>query len=129
MAGLDAEVVEPVHRSLANCNAGKVHVYGVHNIVTDEVEDVHVVRLRIYANKDLEMTACLPEVFQHAFTQSEFEMAGIINISEVEDGQGFDVTVDWVGFDEGESSREPLATDYMGRRPVVCQVGAAEVEG
>ena len=28
------------------------------------------------------MTAALEEVFQHAFTQGEFEMAGIVDISE-----------------------------------------------
>ena len=37
--------------------ADKVHVYGVQNIVTSEVKGVHVVRLRFYADEDLEMTA------------------------------------------------------------------------
>ena len=73
-----------------------MHVYGVQNIVTGEVEDVHVVRLWFYANKDLEMTAALKEVFQHDFTQDEFEMFGIVDFSKAEDGQGFDVKVDWV---------------------------------
>ena len=41
-------------------------------------------------------------------------MAGIVDISEAEDGQGFDVRVDWVGFDEGESSRKSLATIWDG---------------
>ena len=50
-----------------------------------------MVRSRFYADKDLEMTATLKEVSRHAFTQSEFEMAGIVDISEAEDGQGFDV--------------------------------------
>ena len=50
------------------------------------------------------MTAALKKVVQHAFTQGEFEMAGIVNISEAEYRQGFDVKVDWVGFDEGGSS-------------------------
>ena len=94
--------------------ADKAHVYGVQNIVTGEVKEVHVVRLRFYADKDLEMTATLKEVLQHAFIQGEFEMAGIVNISEAEDGQGFDVKVDWVGFDEGESSWEPLANIWDG---------------
>ena len=47
----------------------KVHVNGVQNIVTGEVEDVNVVCLWFYADKGLEMTAALKEVFQHAFTQ------------------------------------------------------------
>ena len=40
-----------------------MHVYGVQNIITGEVRDMHVVRLRFYADKDLEMTAALKEVF------------------------------------------------------------------
>ena len=53
-------------------------------------------------------------MFQSAFTQSEFEMAGIVDISEIEEGQSSDVKVDWVGFDEGESSWEPLAIIWDG---------------
>ena len=78
-------------------------MYGVQNIVTGEIKYFYLVRLRCYANKDLEMTAALKEVFQHAFTQGEFEMVGIVNVSEAEEGQGFLVKVDWVGFDEEES--------------------------
>ena len=89
--------------------ADKVHVYGVQNTITGDVKDGHVVRLRFCADIDLEMTAALKEVFQHAFTQGELEMAGIVDISEAEERQGFDVKVDWVGSDEGESSCEPLA--------------------
>ena len=96
-----------------------MHVYGVQNIVTDEVKDVHVVRLRFYSNKDLEMTAALRQVFQHAFTQGESEMARIVDISEDEDGQGFDVKVSWVEFDDGESSWEPLATIWDDASPFV----------
>ena len=43
--------------------ADKVHLYGVQNIVTDEENDMHVVRLRFYAEKELEMTAALKEMF------------------------------------------------------------------
>ena len=84
-------------------------MYGIQNIVTGEVKDVHVVRFRFYVEKVLEMTAALKEAFRHAFTQDEFEMVGIIDILEAKDGQDFDVKVDWVGFDEGESSWKPLA--------------------
>ena len=81
-----------------------MNVYGVQNIVSGEVKDKHVVRLRFYADKDLEMTAALKEVFQHAFIQGEFEMARIVDISEAEDGQGFDAKVNLFRFDEEESS-------------------------
>ena len=67
--------------------ADKVLMYGVQIIVAGEVKDVHVVCLRLYADKDLEMTVALKEVFQRAFTQGEFEIAGIVDIWEVEDRQ------------------------------------------
>ena len=86
----------------------KMHVYSIQDIVTDAVKDVHVVRLHFYVSKDLETTAASKGVFQHAFTESEFEMAGIVDVSDAK-GQGFDVKMDWVGFNEGESSWKPLA--------------------
>ena len=41
-------------------------------------------------------------------------MAGMVDISEAEEGQGFDVKVDWDEFDEGESSWHPLAIIWDG---------------
>ena len=61
--------------------ADKVHVYNGQNTVMSKLKDVHVVHLRFYIDKDLEITAALKKVFQHAFTQGEFEMAGIVDIS------------------------------------------------
>ena len=61
-----------------------------------------------YADKELEVTAVVKEVFQHAFAQGEFEMEAIVGISEAEEGDGFDVHVEWVGFGKDESSWEPL---------------------
>lgn len=89
--------------------ADKVHVYGVQNIVLGEVRDVHVARLRFDADGSLEVTADFIEIFQHTPTQGNFGMAGIIVIAEVEERVGFDIRVDWVGF-EKESSWEPLKT-------------------
>ena len=37
-----------------------------------------------------------------------------VDISETGDGQNFDVKAYWVGFDEGESLWEPLATIWDG---------------
>ena len=36
-----------------------------------------------------------------SFTNGKFELVGIVSILDSEDGQGFDVKVDWVGLDEG----------------------------
>ena len=60
-----------------------MHVYGVQN------NGVHMVRLRFYTDKHQERRAVLKEVFQYAFTQGEFEMAGTVHISEAEYGQSF----------------------------------------
>ena len=73
-----------------------------------------MIRLQFYVDKDLEMTAILKEVFQHTFAQSEFDISGIVEIPEAEDGQGFDIKADWVGFDEIDSSWEPLAIIWDG---------------
>ena len=67
-------------RPWRNVTVDKVHVSGVQNIDMVEVKDVHVVRHRFYADKNLEMTAALKEVFQHTFTQSELEIAWIVDI-------------------------------------------------
>ena len=94
--------------------AEKKHVYGIQNIVNGEVRDAHVARLRYYADKELEVTAAVKEVFQHAFAQGKFEMEAIVGISEAQDGDGFDVQVEWVGFGKDESSWEPLETILKG---------------
>jgi len=43
------------------------HLYGVQNIVSGDIRDVHVARLRYYADRELGMTAQLKDVFQHSF--------------------------------------------------------------
>ena len=48
-------------------------------------------------------------MFQHAFTQGEFEMAAIVDMSPAEDGPGFDVEVEWVGFGQEENTWEALS--------------------
>ncbi|CAB1117174.1 unnamed protein product [Ectocarpus sp. CCAP 1310/34] len=58
--------------------AVRPHVCGVQNIVWGEDRDVHVARLRFYADASLEITAGSKDVFKHAFTQEEFEMAAIV---------------------------------------------------
>ena len=76
------------------------HVYGVQNIVSGEVRDVHVARMRFYADAALAIIAELKEVLQHAFTQGEFEMAVIVEMANAENRSGFEVEVEWVGFDK-----------------------------
>ena len=47
--------------------AQRPHVYGVQSIVSREIRDVHVARMRFYADAALAITADLKEAFQHAF--------------------------------------------------------------
>ena len=79
------------------------------NIVSGDVRDVHVARLRFYADRALAVTAELKDVFQHAFTQGEFEMAAIVDMSEAEGGPGYEVEVEWVGFEKSENTWEALS--------------------
>ena len=89
--------------------AQRSHVYGVQNIVSRKVRDVHVARMRFYSDAALEITAELKEVFQHAFTQGECEVAAIVDLVIVEEGSGFEVEVELAGFDTEENTWEDLA--------------------
>ena len=80
--------------------AQRPHVYGVQNIVSGEVRDVHVVRMRFYADAAIAITAELKEVFQHAFTQGEVEISTIVDTANAENGSGFEAEIEWVGFDK-----------------------------
>ena len=91
--------------------APRPHVYGVQNIVSGEVRDVHVARMRFYADAVLDITAEFKEDFPPAFTQGELEMAAIVGFATVVEGSGFEVEVERVGFDTEENTREDLAKD------------------
>ena len=96
--------------------AEKKRVYSVQNVISGEVRDVHVARLCFYSDSALEITSNLKEVFQHTFTQGEFEMEALLNIGESlrigesHNGSGYLVRVSWSGFEEDEDTREPLKT-------------------
>jgi len=91
-------------------SAENQHVFSVQNIISGEVRDVHVARLRFYSDKELEVTTELKDVFQHTFTQGEFRMEALLNIGESPDGSGYIVRVRWSGFEEDEDTWEPLRT-------------------
>ena len=85
------------------------HVYGVQNIVSGEVS-----RLPCCSNAFLRRCRsrdhCRAEgFFQHAFTQGEFEMGAIVDTANSENGSGFEVELEWVGFNKEENTREDLA--------------------
>ena len=84
------------------------HVFEIQNIVSGRVQTAHVARLRFYADSQLNVTADVKDVFQHAFNQGQFQMAGIARMAEAED-RTLIVLVEWVGFDVEESTWEPFA--------------------
>ena len=49
-----------------------------------------------YADSQLNVTADVKDVFQHAFNQGQFQMAGSVRVAEAED-RSLIVLVDWVG--------------------------------
>ena len=55
----------------------------------------------------LNITADVKNVFQHAFNQGQFQMAGVVRVAEADD-RSLIVLVDWVGFEVDERTWEPF---------------------
>ena len=53
----------------------------------------------------------MKDLFQHAFNQGQFQMAGIVRVAEAED-RSLIVLVDWVGFEVEERTWEPLKSIF-----------------
>ena len=49
----------------------------------------------------------MSNVFQHAFNQGQFQMAGVVRVAEADD-RSLIVLVDWVGFEVDERTCEPF---------------------
>ena len=75
------------------------------NIVSGRVQTAHVTRLRFHTDSQLNVTADVKDVFQHAFNQGQFQMAGIVRVAEAED-RSLIVLVDWVGLEVEERTWE-----------------------
>ena len=84
-------------RASSGCDA---QTDGDVNIVSGSVHTAHVARLRFYADSQLNVTADVKNVFQHAFNQGQFEMAGVVPVAEAD--RSLIVLVDWVGFEVDE---------------------------
>ena len=72
------------------------HLFEIQNIVSGRVHTVHAARLRFYADSQLNITADVKNVFQHAFNQGQFRMAGVVRVAEADD-RSLIVLVDWAG--------------------------------
>ena len=77
------------------------HLFEIQKIVSDRVHTAHVARLRFYADSRLNVTADVNNVFQHAFNQGQFQIAGVVGVAEADD-RSMIVLVDWVGFEVDE---------------------------
>ncbi|CAM9419279.1 unnamed protein product, partial [Scytosiphon promiscuus] len=81
------------------------HVFEIQNVVSGRVHTAHVAGLRFYADSQLNVTADVKNVFQHAFNQEQFQMAGVVRVAEADD-RSLIVLVDWVGFEVDERTWE-----------------------
>ena len=105
------------HRKLMSTWAGprrvanddKEHVYAVQHLVTAELRDVHVARMRFYADDKLEITGDLLKVFQQLENQGEYHIRSISVIKRAANGDEFVVKVAWEGLEEAESTWEPVS--------------------
>ena len=79
---------------------GPPHAYNVKDVVTGKIKEVHVVRMRAYADSSLAVGAEVQGLFEITKTQGEYEIH-VLNI----DGDPFKagdykVQVTWVGLDD-----------------------------
>ena len=88
------------------------HVYGVEDIITGRSREVHIARMRPYADASLNVTAELKEVFNNLKSQGELDMERIEGADLEADSEEDVVKVKWVGLDEEETTWEPVSTIY-----------------
>ena len=90
-------------------NDDKKHVDAVQHLVTAELRDVHVARMRVYADDKLEITGKLLKVFQQLENQGEYHIRSISAIKRVASGDEFVVKVAREGLEEVKSTWEPVS--------------------
>ena len=84
-------------------NDDKEHVYAVQHSVTAELHDVHVAKMRFYADDKLEITGELT-VIQQLENQSEYHIRIISGIKRAVSDDELIVKVAWEGLEEAEST-------------------------
>ena len=83
----------------------KEHIRTVGNIITGETREVHVTRMRFYADSDLKITKAVKDVFQ----QGEYHIGGITEVKKANRGDEYVVLVQWEGLDDAEETWEPVS--------------------
>ena len=94
-------------------SGGSEHFRVVEDIVTGETKEVHVVRMRPYADSSLVVGAEAREVFEMTKNQGESEIADVINIGKDAARVGeYLVQITWVGLEDEEPTWKPMSTVY-----------------
>ena len=94
-------------------NDDKDHVYAVQHLVTAEPRDVHVAKMRLYADDKLESTGELLNVFQQYENTGEYLIRSILSIKRAASGDEFVVQVAWEGLEQAESTWEPGSRVFL----------------
>ena len=100
-------------------NDNKEHVYPVQHLITGELRDFHVVRMRFYAHDQLEITGELLKDFQQLENHGEYHIRGISAIKRAASGNEFVVKVAWEGLEEAGSTWEPVSSVFHGAPAVL----------
>ena len=90
-------------------NDDNEHVYPVQRLDTAELSDVHVARMRVYADDKLEITGELPKVVQQLENQGAYLIRSISAIKRAASGDEFVVKGAWEGLEEAKSTWEPVS--------------------
>jgi hypothetical protein len=80
-------------------------VFEVEDLVTKKLSEIHVSRLRFYADKMLNVTEDL--LSQVAHSQEGHEVEKFLAVRHAESAARFDVRIKWRGLEDSESSWEP----------------------
>ena len=84
-------------------------MYAVQRLVTADVRDVHVARMRSHADDQLEVVGELFTVFQQLEDQGEYNIRSISAIKRAASGDEFVVKMAWERLKETESTWEPAS--------------------
>ena len=95
----------------------------VQDIVNGETKEVHVVRMRAYADSSLAVGAEVQGLFEMAKHEGEYEIQDILNIGEDPLNAGdYKVQVAWVGLDDEDPTWEPVEVMLRMLRNFSCGI-------
>ena len=102
--GKDPKLMSTWTRPWRVANDDEEHAYTVQHFVTAELRDVHMARMRLYADDQLEITGEVLKVFQQFENQGKYHIRSISAIKRASSGNEFAVKVAWEGLEEVDST-------------------------